>query len=480
MDLIPGSVAEAAEYPPARESISFKAITHEDRIDYFAQYSNTQLGRIKNLYLRWARARGPLSSECQELNRLFSQCVDAYKVKIPDRLLEVPPDFQPSEAFILDVLHKASSDFIRERRVKVSTHSLPSIEVLEGLLEQPYLLSQFELARMTLRWCQMNHADFEEFFPFFDPLSMSSEERAWLLTHLPTRPETPSVVMNDLLHSDVLQPYELQRFDLQDPRMRWRCVFNSRHERLASLLNTAERTFPFFTRKLLLLQVHDRFSIAIYLPRKIESMDEFTIERSGRLFAFPHQKADQVPRASVPSRHNSILYYDHNTFQLFEGKRANTFVYITRAPNDDGRYRSIKGSGARARVREQTIQEEVNREWIVSVALNKFSATLARSVGPLHREGISHAVSTFVSIPNRNLKLKTSRSCMSLATPTRGLTDILTSGWSESTQTKYIEIFRAQSTKIPKKFNKMLLIGSYKRISSLLLPETKSLICLVK
>lgn len=55
MDLIPALTAEAAEYPPARESISFKAITHEDRIDYFAQSSSMQLGRIKNLYLRWAR-----------------------------------------------------------------------------------------------------------------------------------------------------------------------------------------------------------------------------------------------------------------------------------------------------------------------------------------------------------------------------------------------------------------------------------------
>ena len=351
-----------------------------------------QLGRIKNLYLRWARVKGPLSSECQELNRLFSQCVDAYRVKIPDRLLELPPDIQPAEAFILDVLHEASCNFIKQSQFKVSPSTLPSIEALEGLLDQPSLLSQFELAKITLQWCQMNNARFEESFPLFDPLSMSSEERTWLLAHLPERSETPSIVMNDMLHSDILQPHELEKFGLQTARTRWRCVFNSRHDRLANLLDTVERTFPSFTRKILVLQIHERLSIAIYLPRKIERMDEFAITQSGRLFAFPHQTLDQVPRGVVPSKHNSILYYDHNTFQLFEGKRANTFVYITRAPNDDSRYRSTKGPGARARVREQTIHEEINREWIVSVALNKFSGALARSIGRLNREGISNAV----------------------------------------------------------------------------------------
>lgn len=337
-------------------------------------------------------SRGPLSSQCQELNRLFSQCV-AYKVKVPDRLLDLPPELPPAETFILDALHNASHDFIRETAVKVSPQSLPSIEALEGLLEQPYLLSQFELAHLTLRWCQRNHADFEEFFSFFDPLCMSSEERAWLLAHLPKRAETPSIIMNDLMHSDILQPSELARFDLQNPRTRWRCIFNSRYDRLATLMDAVERTFPFFTRKFLVLQAHDRLSIAIYIPRKVDKLDEFAVERSGRLFAFPHQKAGQTPRGVVPSKHNSILYYDHNTFQLFEGKRANTFVYITRAPNDDTRYRSIKGTGARARMRELTIQDGVNCEWIVSVALNKFSDGLVRTVGRLNREAISHAVS---------------------------------------------------------------------------------------
>ena len=113
----------------------------------------------------------------------------------------------------------------------------------------------------------------------------------------------------------------------------------------------------------------------------------------GRLFAFPHsQGTDQALRNVVPSKHNSILYYDHNTFQLFEGKRRNTFVFLTRAPNDDSKYRSIQGRGSQARAREQTVQEGVNHEWVISIALNKFGGILARHVGRLNRESISGAV----------------------------------------------------------------------------------------
>jgi hypothetical protein len=396
-DLVPAAIAEAAEYPGSKEHLTFRQITHDDRIDYFAGYSNMQLGRIKNLYLKWARFKGPLSSECQELNRLFSQCVDAYKVKIPDRLVEgANHSTLESEPFVLDVLHEAAKAHVEKKQTKIKlTEDLPSIDILESLVEYPNLFSQFELARIALQWCQLHGGHFEDFIGLFDPTSMSSEERAWVMSNLPPRKAFPSFLMNDLLHSDILQRHELEKFGLHNPKIRWRCVFNSQQERLAALLDVAERMFPRFTKKLLLFQVNERLSIAVYLPQKLQALDESAIKQSARLFAFSHlQRADHAPRNMVPSKHDSTLYYDHNTFQLFEGKRGNTFIFIARAPNDDSKYRAIKAPGARARAREHTIQDGVNREWTVSVALQKFSGKLANYVGRLNREGMSNAVCT--------------------------------------------------------------------------------------
>lgn len=289
-DIIPTTISQAAEYPGAKEPVNFKPITHDDRIEYFARHSSMQLGQVKKLYLRWARQRGPLSSQCQELNRLFSQCVDANKIVIPERLQNVPStgekDLKP---FILDELHEAARGYYSNRNcINPEYNENLSLEVLQGLLEEPYLMTQFELAVLTLKWCKAHHAYFEDFWLYLDPHQMSSEERSWLLAQLPPTIMAPSLIMNDLMSSDILSIAELKTFGLERPVIRWRCVFNSGRERLETFLDTVGRTFPFFVRKLLVLRISDRFSIVVYLPQKIEQHDEHLLGSSTRIFAFPH------------------------------------------------------------------------------------------------------------------------------------------------------------------------------------------------
>lgn len=160
-------------------------------------------------------------------------------------------------------------------------------------------------------------------------------------------------------------------------------------------MKVIDRTFHNFTRKLLVLHIHERLSVAIYIPILIERADECAVDDRVRLFSFPHtQKGDRSYRSVVPTKINSRLYYDQGTLQLYEGQRGNTFVFLTRSPNDDSRYRSIGGQGAQARERESTVKEGINYEWRTSIALNKFSQGLATHIGRLNREGISTAVST--------------------------------------------------------------------------------------
>ncbi|SCO82748.1 uncharacterized protein FRV6_06961 [Fusarium oxysporum] len=104
-DLIPSTVSAPVLYPGGREPIQFRPITDDDFLVYFSKYQNASLGQVKNLYLDWARVAGPMSAQCQELNRLFSQCVDGNRIEIPGKLRTAPKLLPDAPPFIIDVLH---------------------------------------------------------------------------------------------------------------------------------------------------------------------------------------------------------------------------------------------------------------------------------------------------------------------------------------------------------------------------------------
>ncbi|OAL44129.1 RdRP-domain-containing protein [Pyrenochaeta sp. DS3sAY3a] len=162
-EIIPRTIAEAALYPGGREQITFGEVTGDSRAEYFARYTNTSLGRVKNLYMKWARLGNAMSSECQQLNRLFSQCVDGNHIRIPEHLiksLEDPPEPALSVApFILDVLHEASTKYIQESaNVVPEMHDDP--DIVDFLLTRDKLaMSEFEVLEILLRSCHRRNVD---------------------------------------------------------------------------------------------------------------------------------------------------------------------------------------------------------------------------------------------------------------------------------------------------------------------------------
>jgi hypothetical protein len=51
---MPRKMAEPAQYPGGKELITFGEVTGDSRAEYFARYTNASLGRVKNLYMKWA------------------------------------------------------------------------------------------------------------------------------------------------------------------------------------------------------------------------------------------------------------------------------------------------------------------------------------------------------------------------------------------------------------------------------------------
>ncbi|KAI1386231.1 RNA dependent RNA polymerase-domain-containing protein [Hypoxylon trugodes] len=392
-ELIPSKIAQSAQYPGAREPLRFNPITDDDRLVYFAGYTNTSLGRVKNLYLDWARVRGPMCAECQELNRLFSQCVDGNRIKIPPKLMNSPPVGPDTPPFILDELHNAAKQSIeRNESLTRDWNGLP-FEVVELLLARDNIaMSEFELIRLTFKWCRKNDAPLEDFLDFFDFNVLAYEEKAWVLGQLPPTRDVPSLIMNALCSSSLVNEHELQRFGLNHPRIRWKRYFSSECDRLATFLDTATKTLELYHRKLILFRVDERLTVGIYVPQRVEKSQDCLVDDHVRLLAFPHsQGAETQSRLTLPTKKNYRLYCDENAFQLFEGQRGNTWIFIGRGPSDDSEYRNTTNKGDRRRQRQATVDSGVNFDCRASIALDKFSRGMQKHVGRVNRNGISAA-----------------------------------------------------------------------------------------
>ncbi|KAH1747972.1 hypothetical protein KXV52_004173 [Aspergillus fumigatus] len=393
-DLVPSTVSEAAHYPPGREPLAVEEITVDHRIEYFARYTSISLGRTKKLFLAWAILKGAFSVECQEINRLHSLCVDGNRIKIPDRLMNVPsPSKEVEDSFILNVLHReAEKESLQKLAARGAWNRYDSSEVVETILCQPRLCSEFRLVVLAYDWCRKNgKGQLLELLPYFNISALTAEQRHWLLKELPPTTAYPGLVMNGLLSSDILEPQELAPFHLDYPGMRWKRIFSTA-DRLANLFEIFGKSFPQFHRKLLVLQIQERLSVAIYIPQPVEMEKEAQVGVGVRVFAFPHTQQQSNVRGRVHFTSAGYrLYYDHTTFQLYDRQRANTFIWAGQPGNDDSSYRRVKGFANRARERQKSVVAGVNHDCVISIALDRFSREVKTQIGQVKRDGVAAA-----------------------------------------------------------------------------------------
>lgn len=178
-DIIPRRLAPAAEYPGVKEKAHFGMIAGDDQAEFFAKSNNTSLGRVKNLYLKWARIKGPLSEECQQLNRLFSQCVDGNRIRVPQALEDPSEASTETHPFILDILHASARAIIDIALEKDFDYEEDTYGVVDLLAHRNELaMSESELIQLVLRACVKEGCNFSEYAPHFNyAVSTSSCER---------------------------------------------------------------------------------------------------------------------------------------------------------------------------------------------------------------------------------------------------------------------------------------------------------------
>ncbi|KAL7950149.1 RNA dependent RNA polymerase domain-containing protein [Trichoderma barbatum] len=395
-DIIPSTISQAAHYPGVREPLRFSPITDDDRLLYFAKYTNASLGRVKNLYLKWARATDAMSPECQELNRLFSQCVDGNRIKDDHlRKFEKPPE-PNAEAppFVLDELHETAKKIIVKQKLMARNHmdnmegyTFDGVQLL--LCRDDVAISESELIRMAVRWCRRTNTSFYHLMHMFDLNALKSEDKAWVLAQVPTYSDAPSLVLNALSSSSLVTEAELKHFHLNYPGLHWKRVYTSEQDRLATFLEAASRNLELFHKKLIIFRPDERLTLAMYVPQKITPADDFVVGNKVRLFAFPHSQGRETQsRLSLPTKKEYRLFCDENRFQLYDGNVRNSWVFITRGGSDDSSYRNVANEQDRRRARQESLENGTNFDYRASVALDKFSRNLQSHIGRVRRQGI--------------------------------------------------------------------------------------------
>lgn len=335
-----------------------------------------------------------MSRECQELNFLFSNCVDGNHIKVPKHL-EDPPKALFETPFILDTLHDAAKAFINAQQRSSQSCDGFSFDAMQILLcRDDVAMSEFEAIQLSYRWCMKNDASLAEFLDYFDFNQLSDDEKTWTIGQLPVSVSLPSLIVNSLVSSKLLAEEEIRPFKLNYPNIRWKCVFDSDQDRLARFYDFSAQIMELFHKKLMVLKIDERLTIAIYIPRKIEKRKNCQVDDSVRLFAFPHSQGDETfHRRVVPTKRNYRLYCDDHGMRLYEGQHANTWVYVGQPGASDSLYRNIENQGDKRRKRHETVSQGLNHDCIISVALDKFSKGLQRHVGRVNRNPVLGAVS---------------------------------------------------------------------------------------
>lgn len=370
-DIIPEKLYDPYAYPPAKESPR-REVKQEDMIRYFANYNNASLGKVKNLYLSWARSSSDIagSKECQELNALFSSCVDGERITIPE-WLQNPPEVSSDKKFILDALCQAVKVYA-DNEFNTDTEGVDETpeELLEDLLvSDAVCLKEFELFQMANRWCRKNLSSLENYLHCFDFGAFTHQQKLLAMQQFENslhKEKISRLLFNGLLSSNLLSRDELRNANLDDKRIHWQKLYSSFDDNGLRLENNISKALELFERKFIVFQVDNFLRVGIYVPRKLLKGEELSIgevKDSVKLFAF----VESGTIYKTWTKQNYKLYFDGDMIQLFDKHRRNTFVWLGL---QNGKFPS----------------KNVDTEFKVSIALQKFSGHLQKSRSKVTKE----------------------------------------------------------------------------------------------
>lgn len=166
------------------------------------------MGVTSRLHSEWVRCskEGAMSKECQELNALYSQCVDGARIRIPDRLRNPPI---PTDPFIVDILNEAATAFAQNWVTQQGTLPVEQedaeaiISVLVTAQDQTLALSEVEVIRKCIRLARKHQVNLRPYFPHFNWSALSTSEKHEICQALQLNEEDRKMVWNRYIISSM-------------------------------------------------------------------------------------------------------------------------------------------------------------------------------------------------------------------------------------------------------------------------------------
>jgi len=159
------------------------------------------MGQAAKLHHDWVRCskEGAMSKECQELNALYSQCVDGARIRIPDHLRKPPT---PTDPFIVDILNDEATSFAQKWLTEQETLPVEKedgeaiISVLLTAQDQTLVLSEVEVIRRCIQLSRKCQVALRPYFPHFNWGALSTSEKYEICQALQLNEEDRKMVWN--------------------------------------------------------------------------------------------------------------------------------------------------------------------------------------------------------------------------------------------------------------------------------------------
>ncbi|KAK2468326.1 hypothetical protein H9L39_19972 [Fusarium oxysporum f. sp. albedinis] len=132
---------------------------------------------------------------------------------------------------------------------------------------------------------------FENLLHLFDFNVLTSEQKAWILAHVPPSPSVPALITNALCSSSMLERSELEKFQLDNPGIKWKKTYDSSVDRLATFHDAIATNLEMFHRTIMVFQPHERLSLAIYIPKRIQRSQDCQIDNKS---PDTHRKSEPI------------------------------------------------------------------------------------------------------------------------------------------------------------------------------------------
>ena len=297
-----------------------ESITRQDLAEHFAGYNryvanseeidfltpcSISMGKAASLHARWVRCRpeGAMSKQCQELNALYSQCVDGAMIRIPDHL-RTPPE--PSEPFIVDVMLEEAKIFAQQwlannasLTTKVEQNS-DEQSIIALLSSERLSMSEFQALQLAGKIARRSSIDLRQYYPLMNFSALGVAEKHLVCSMFEMNNSEMRMVWNryvdypnglastdhfaSLMRSDLLSPSVFQR-DLHDPPLRLQRLYTTAQQGLSGFFEYLRRSLEQFRRRLIIIKTGDRFSAGIFIRGPIQWDEEAVVNDNVVVFS---------------------------------------------------------------------------------------------------------------------------------------------------------------------------------------------------